>query len=66
MSKITIENKTPLDDFKAIEMVCNVVKDGRTFKNNTQYPYSTTKAFGDRLYTVNAIKSKKTDDFTVI
>lgn len=65
MAKIIIDNKTELPLVTAIEMVIQVIKQGRISNNNTQYCYATTFEVVGENYAVTTGLNKGSDKFVV-
>ena len=68
MSRIIINNHSRVSDFKALELVQSVVKEGRISNNDTQYCYCTRIQYpstGEVFY-VSASRTKSgTDSFDI-
>ena len=66
MNRIIINNKTELDDARALHLVSHVIKMGRISKNDKQYCYATLFNLDEGEFGVITRLNKKSDSFTII
>ena len=65
MSKMIIDNRSELDDNVALQLVKQVIEQGRISNYGKQYCYVTTFSVGDCVYAVATHLNKKSDRFVV-
>lgn len=66
MNRIIINNKTELTDLECLEMVKDVIKQGRCSNDNMQYCYLTSFKRYNKQYQVSTDLRIRSDSFTII
>ena len=66
MDKLIIENQTSLHILDALDMIKDVINQGRISNNNKQYCYGTLISGEDKNYMIYSQLNKKSDKLIVI
>jgi hypothetical protein len=65
MNKLIIDNRTELTDFQAVDLVLEVIKQGRISNDNKQYCYGTEITIDGKKYMIWTDLNKKSDRFVI-